>query len=73
MKKYDCEHKNVIQLKDWLYCADCDDIIRTNITCEHPNIENINGRVYCKDCGNAVGYYGHHARNVKRILSTRLS
>lgn len=55
-----CEHQNVMAYTDWIYCADCDDIITKNISCAHENIKNQGGWVYCTVCEEVVGYYKAH-------------
>jgi RNase P subunit RPR2 len=66
----DCRHENIMEYTDWIYCADCDDIIMTNIACEHQRIENRNGWVHCTVCGEIVGYYGVHTSNTRVMSAT---
>ena len=55
-----CEHQNVVAYTDWIYCADCDDIIAKNVSCAHKNIKNQDGWIYCTACEEIVGYYKTH-------------
>ena len=65
-----CGHENTAAITDWIYCADCDDIMLANILCEHKSIENRSGWMHCTDCCETVGYYGSNKRGLALISAT---